>query len=216
MLLIGVRHVRSGTLTLGQLLLVLGYLGQLYDPLKTISRKAAGIQAYLASAERVFGVLDERPDVPERTNARPLERAEGAVAFHDVSFGYEPARSVLHDVSFELSPGARVAVVGTTGAGKTSLVSLLTRFYDPTAGAITFSGSSESAASGRSVSSWVVPASGRSAACDSPALPKGLGGVVAQASNRMTLCRALSSAEPAIGGRTSCGQPLRLAGGAPP
>jgi len=139
-LLIGVRHVRSGTLTLGQLLLVLGYLGQLYDPLKTISRKAAGIQAYLASAERVFGVLDERPDVPERTNARPLERAEGAVAFHDVSFGYEPARSVLHDVSFELSPGARVAVVGTTGAGKTSLVSLLTRFYDPTAGAITLDG----------------------------------------------------------------------------
>src|SRR5207244_10215374 len=80
-LLIGVRHVRSGTLTLGELLMVLSYLGQLYDPLKTISRKAAALQSYLASAERVFALLDERPDVPERPGARPLKRSVGAVAF---------------------------------------------------------------------------------------------------------------------------------------
>jgi ATP-binding cassette, subfamily B, bacterial len=139
-LLIGVRHVREGTLTLGQLLMVLGYVGQLYEPLKTIGRKAAGLQSYLASAERVFAVLDERPDVPEQPHARPLGRAAGAVAFRQVCFAYDANHPVLHDVSFELPPGARAAVVGTTGAGKTTLVSLLTRFYDPTAGAILLDG----------------------------------------------------------------------------
>jgi ATP-binding cassette, subfamily B, bacterial len=138
--LIGVHHVRDGVLTLGQLLMVLTYLGQLYDPLKTISRKAAGLQAYLASAERVYALLDELPDVPERPNVRPLRRSAGAVAFRDVGFAYEPDRPVLWDVSFQIPPGTRVALAGTTGAGKTTLVSLLTRFYDPTSGAILLDG----------------------------------------------------------------------------
>ncbi len=139
-LLIGVRHVRSGTLTLGELLMVLSYLGQLYDPLKTISRKAAALQSYLASAERVFALLDERPDVPERPHARPLGRAVGAVEFRDVCFAYDADHPVLQVVSFDVPPGARVAIAGTTGAGKTTLVSLLTRFYDPTGGAILLDG----------------------------------------------------------------------------
>jgi len=139
-LLIGVRHVRSGALTLGQLLMVLSYLGQLYDPLKTISRKTTGLQSYLASAERVFALLDERPDVLERPHARPLGRASGAVAFRDVYFAYDAQHPVLRDVSFEVPPGTRVAIAGTTGAGKSTLVSLLTRFYDPTAGAILLDG----------------------------------------------------------------------------
>src|SRR6184192_4952495 len=80
-LLIGVGHVQSGVLTLGQLLLVLGYLGQLYEPLKTMSRKATGLQGYLASAERAFALLDEQPEVPERPHARPIARATGALAF---------------------------------------------------------------------------------------------------------------------------------------
>jgi ATP-binding cassette, subfamily B, bacterial len=132
--------VRSGVITLGQLLMVLSYLAQLYDPLKTISRKAASLQSYLASAERVFALLDEPPDVPERPHARPLGYASGAVTFRSVSFAYEPGRPVLRDVSFEVPPGARVAIVGTTGAGKTTLVSLLTRFYDPSSGAILLDG----------------------------------------------------------------------------
>ena len=139
-LLIGVRHVRTGALTLGQLLLVMGYLAQLYQPLKTISRKAASLQSYLASAERAFALLDERPDVPERLHARPLVRAAGAVEFQHVSFAYNSDRPVLHDVSFAVPAGARVAIVGTTGAGKTTLVGLLTRFYDPTAGAVLLDG----------------------------------------------------------------------------
>src|SRR5213082_1299810 len=139
-LLIGVGHVRSGVLTLGQLLLVLGYLGQLYEPLKTMSRKATGLQGYLASAERAFALLDEQPEVPERPHARPIARATGAVAFEGVSFAYGPDRPVLSDVSFTIEPGTRLGVVGATGAGKTTLISLLTRFYDPTAGRILLDG----------------------------------------------------------------------------
>ena len=139
-LLIGVGHVRAGTLTLGQLLMVLGYLGQLYEPLKTMSRKATGLQGYLASAERAFALLDEQPDVPERPHARPVTRATGAVEFRGVSFAYGPDHPVLQDVSFAIAPGTRLGVVGATGAGKTTLISLLTRFYDPTGGQILLDG----------------------------------------------------------------------------
>jgi len=139
-LLIGVGHVRSGALTLGQLLIVMGYLAQLYQPLKTISRKTSSCQFYLASAERAFALLDERPDVPERSDARSIVRAAGTVAFRHVSFAYNSDHPVLHDVSFEVPPGTRVAIEGPTGAGKTTLVALLIRFYDPTAGGILLDG----------------------------------------------------------------------------
>ena len=135
-LLIGVGHVRQGVLSLGQLLMVLAYVAQLYEPLKTISKKAAGIQNYLASAERAFALLDEQPEVPERPDARSIARAAGAIAFRNVSFSYGLDRPVLHDVSFEMTPGTRLGIVGATGAGKTTLISLLTRFYDPLEGQI--------------------------------------------------------------------------------
>jgi ATP-binding cassette subfamily B protein len=139
-LLVGVGHVRAGSLTLGQLLMVMSYLGQLYDPMKTISKRAGSLQSQLASAERVVRLLDEQSDVPERPHARPLARAAGGVRFRSVSFAYGPDHPVLDDVSFDVEPGTRLGIVGATGAGKTTLISLLTRFYDPTEGQILLDG----------------------------------------------------------------------------
>jgi ATP-binding cassette subfamily B protein len=139
-LLIGVRNVQAGVLTLGGLLLVMAYLGQLYRPLKTISRKVASLQSHLASAERALSILDEAPDVKERPDALPLPRASGAIAFHNVCFEYDEGYPILQDFSIEVPAGTRVGIAGETGAGKTTLVSLLNRFYDPTAGHILLDG----------------------------------------------------------------------------
>jgi ATP-binding cassette subfamily B protein len=136
---LGVRHVQSGVLTLGSLLLLMGYLSQLYEPLRTISRRIASMQSHLASAERAFAILDGAPDVPEREGALPLARASGAVRFEHVSFGYNAYR-VLEDISFEVPAGCRVGIAGRTGAGKTTLVSMLPRFFDPDQGRILLDG----------------------------------------------------------------------------
>jgi ATP-binding cassette subfamily B protein len=139
-LVIGVTHVRAGMLTVGELLIVMAYLAQLYAPIDTISKKATVLQSSLASADRVLTLLDRMPDVVEQPDARPLDRAAGAVEFRDVSFAYENAHHVLEHVSFTIAPGTRVGIVGTTGAGKTTLINLLTRFYDPLAGQVMLDG----------------------------------------------------------------------------
>jgi ATP-binding cassette subfamily B protein len=139
-LYIGARHVQQGTLTLGNLVLVLAYLAQLYVPLQTISRSVVTLQSSLASAERVFALLDEQPDVAEHLSARRLHRARGEVRFENVSFTYDGHRPALDDVSFEIAPGSSLGIAGRTGSGKSTLLSLLTRFYDPTAGRILLDG----------------------------------------------------------------------------
>ncbi|MGH7731395.1 MAG: ABC transporter ATP-binding protein [Candidatus Eiseniibacteriota bacterium] len=139
-LFVGILHVQARTLTLGELLLVMGYLTQLYEPLRTLSKRAVGLQSKLAGAERVFALLDDQPDVPERPGATALARARGGIEFQDVSFGYAADRPVLKAVSFAAPAGARVGIAGPTGAGKSTLVGLLLRLYDPTTGRILLDG----------------------------------------------------------------------------
>jgi ATP-binding cassette subfamily B protein len=141
---LGAVHVQSGLITLGELVLVMTYLAQLFQPLREIGTKAADLQRSLAGAERVYAVLDEVPEAAERPGARAIDRVRGDVELEGVSFAYAPeagtATPVLRDVSFAVPAGARVGVVGRSGAGKTTLLALLPRFYDPTAGAVRLDG----------------------------------------------------------------------------
>ena len=139
-LYIGVLDVQAGVLTLGELLIVLAYLTQLYSPLRTMSSKVARLQSNLASAERGFELLDQAPDVDERLFARHLRRAAGEIELQGVTFAYEDGRPALDNVSLKVLAGTRLGIAGTTGAGKTTFVSLLTRFYDPSAGRILLDG----------------------------------------------------------------------------
>jgi ATP-binding cassette subfamily B protein len=139
-LYIGVLHVQAGTLTLGNLALVMTYVMQLLDPLKTVSKHIGDLQGGLASAERAFSLLDQSPDVADQPHPVPLIRARGEIRFEKVSFGYNPDRPVFCGVDLEIPAGARVGVRGATGSGKSTLTSLLTRFYDVTAGRILLDG----------------------------------------------------------------------------
>lgn len=136
----GVHDVLSGALTLGEMLLISSYISQLYSPLKTLSRKTVSLQAQLAGAERAFALLDEPADVPEPVSPRPLDRARGAVEFREVCFSYDGKRRVLDHVCLEIPAGARVGIVGQTGAGKTTLTFLMARFGDPESGAVLLDG----------------------------------------------------------------------------
>jgi ATP-binding cassette, subfamily B, bacterial len=140
-LFIGLHDVRRGTLTLGNLLLIVGYVSQLYGPLKMVGKElGGGRQRALASAERALALLDERPEVVEEPDARPLHRARGRVTFEGVCFSYDGQRPALQDVTFDVAPGATVGIQGRTGAGKSTLMNLLIRFYDPTAGRVLLDG----------------------------------------------------------------------------
>jgi ATP-binding cassette, subfamily B, bacterial len=139
-LYLGARHVQAGVITLGELLLVIAYLSQLFTPLRELGTRLADVQSALASASRVFQILDEGPDVTEREDARAIGRSTGAFRFSEVTFGYDPARPVLRDVNLEIPAGSRVGIAGKTGSGKSTLLSLLPRFYDPQEGTIHLDG----------------------------------------------------------------------------
>jgi ATP-binding cassette subfamily B multidrug efflux pump len=98
------------------------------------------LQSALAGAERIFEVVDDRPSVPDLPEAKPLPLIKGAVKFDHVNFAYEPGKPVLIDINLEAASGQTIALVGPTGAGKTTIVNLLSRFYDLTEGAITIDG----------------------------------------------------------------------------
>jgi len=134
--------IASGALQVGLFFQFWLYVNKLLDPVRELGERYNILQSAFASSERIFQVLDTEPAIvsppPERAR-RPAPRA-GHVRFENVSFEYLPGTPVLQDVSFEIPPGATVAVVGATGAGKTTLVNLLLRFYEPTRGRITIDG----------------------------------------------------------------------------
>ena len=136
---LGARHVLHGTMTVGTILVFLAYLASLYQPLNDITYTASVWQGAAANADRVLEVLDTQPDVRDTPAARD-QKLRGEIEYHDVCFGYEPDKPVLKHVSFKASPGQVIAIVGPTGAGKTTLVNLLTRFFDPWSGRVTVDG----------------------------------------------------------------------------
>lgn len=139
-LYVGTGHVQAGQITLGDLVLVMSYLPMLYSPLETLTRSAGSLQGSFVSAERAFELLDEEPEVKERPDAKRMHRARGAVTFDHVSFSYRPDRPAISDVSFDIPAGAHVGIAGHTGAGKSTILSLLLRLYDPAAGRILLDG----------------------------------------------------------------------------
>lgn len=130
----------SGTMTVGVVQAFFQYINQAAEPLTEASFMVNSLQSALASAKRTFELLDEEEEIPDPAVPLELERAKGEIAFEHVSFGYEPDHLLMKDISFTAKPGQKIAVVGSTGAGKTTLVNLLMRFYEVNGGRITVDG----------------------------------------------------------------------------
>jgi ABC-type multidrug transport system fused ATPase/permease subunit len=138
---IAARRVLEGRLTPGDVVLMSAYVGMLYRPFETLAYTAAIVQGAVAKGRRVFAILDAGPDVTgEGDAAAPSVRARGGIVFENVSFAYDRERPVLRGVSLDVPAGTTVALVGPSGAGKTTLASLLPRFYDPDAGRVLLDG----------------------------------------------------------------------------
>jgi ATP-binding cassette, subfamily B, bacterial len=137
---LGTYRALQGQLTVGQLLVVMSYIGAVYKPLEAISYTIGSLQDLLVGLQMGFHVMDTDPTIKDASDAVTIGRAEGSVTFEHVSFSYPGRSDVLHDISFEARPGQVIAMVGPTGAGKTTLMSLLPRFYDPSEGRILLGG----------------------------------------------------------------------------
>ncbi len=129
-----------GAVSLGLLVAFVEYTRNFFEPLRDLSDKFNILQSAMAAAERIFALLDTPEQVTDRPGARPVRRLRGAIAFEDVWFAYEGEDWVLRGVSFAVRPGEKIAVVGHTGAGKTSVINLIARFYDVQRGAVRIDG----------------------------------------------------------------------------
>ena len=130
----------DGTLTFGAFIAFWYYVHMFFMPVREIAEKYNILQAAMASSERVFKVLDTVPEVADRPGAVPVPSLRGEVEFENVSFSYDGKTPVLEDVSFRVEPGRSLAIVGLTGSGKTTIINLLQRFYDPVRGAVRVDG----------------------------------------------------------------------------
>lgn len=129
-------EVLQRRLTLGELVAFISYMRLFFQPLRELSQKYSVVQSAMASAERIFQLLDMKSTIVQPATPAKVQNFKGKLEFRNVSFGYAPNTPVLRDVSFTLWPGQTVALVGTTGSGKTTLVNLLLRFYEPDSGSI--------------------------------------------------------------------------------
>lgn len=130
----------DGRMTVGVVQAFFQYVNQTAEPMTEASYMINSLQSAIASAERTFGLLDEMEEIPDKEVTADLERAEGHIAFEHVSFGYDPGKLLMKGISFHAEPGQKIAVVGSTGAGKTTLINLLMRFYEINGGRITVDG----------------------------------------------------------------------------
>ena len=137
---LGAGFVQSGKMTLGELTLIIAYVSQIFGPLQSIVKNLNDIQSSIAGLSRVFSVLDEEKEVKENPFAIHLSQAKGSFEFQNISFSYHKEKDALKNISFKIKQGDRVGIMGSTGAGKSTLISLLMRFYDPTEGTILIDG----------------------------------------------------------------------------
>ena len=138
--ILGAMLVLSGGITIGFLQAYLQYINQISEPISTASYVINSIQAAMASIDRIFVILDEADEQPEATHLETISSPKGAIEFKNVQFGYTPEKILMKNVDFSVQPKKTVAIVGPTGAGKTTLINLLMRFYEINQGAITFDG----------------------------------------------------------------------------
>ena len=138
--LYGGNQVLHGTLTIGTLIMFSGYLAQFYGPFQNFSRMMDWMTRSATAAERVFEVLDTDPDVKEAVQPVPMPHIKGAVEFDHVAFTYDKAKRVLDDFTLTVEPGEMIGLVGHSGAGKSTIINLLSRFYDVTEGSIKVDG----------------------------------------------------------------------------
>ena len=134
------KAIIEGRMTVGVVQAFFQYVNQTAEPMTEASYMINSLQSASASAERTFELLDEEEEVPDKANVAAAECAKGHIAFEHVSFGYDPGELLMKDISFEAKPGQKIAVVGSTGAGKTTLINLLMRFYEIHGGRITIDG----------------------------------------------------------------------------
>ncbi len=140
MLVLGSVYVLEGRLQLGSLWVLVSYVAMLYAPVETLSYTAWAMEGATAGASRCFEVLDRANEVPEEAGAAPLQIGAGEIQLQNVSFGYRHEREILRDISLVIPAGKTTALVGGTGAGKSTIFSLLPRFYDPALGRVLFDG----------------------------------------------------------------------------
>ncbi len=139
---LGANEVLRGTATLGELLIFLTYLGQFYEPLNQLSHVGATVSNASVGAKRVFEILDTPEEVKDAADAKPVVRLSlrGELTFSSVTFRYTDDREILRDLSFTLAPGQSAAIIGPSGVGKTTLLNLVPRFFDPSSGSIQLDG----------------------------------------------------------------------------